>query len=262
MKTALTIAGSDPTGGAGIQADLRTFAAMGVYGLSIPAALTAQNTTGVDTVFGVEADFIRRQIDTLRNDIEPDAVKIGMLYSASAVSVIANAGTRSPFRNLVIDPVTISSTGVRLIEEDAVDLMKERLFPQARVVTPNILEASLIAGVRIEGVDDMKKAAESIHAMGPESVIVTGGHLKEKAVDIMFDGDSYIELEVERVEGEFHGTGCVFSSAIAAGLALGMDTADAFRRAGEFVLNAIKNASYLGRGMKILMMNDRRYNGG
>ncbi len=252
MKTALTIAGSDPTGGAGIQADLRTFAAMGVYGLSVPAALTAQNTTGVDAVLEIEADFIRRQIDILRADIAPDAVKTGMLYSTDAISVVAEAGMRSPFRNLVIDPVTISSTGVRLIEEDALDMLKELLFPQARVVTPNILEASLLAGVRIEGVDEMKSAAEIIHSMGPESVIVTGGHLDEKAVDIMFDGVSYLELAVERVEGVFHGTGCVFSSAVAAGLALGMNTADAFQTAREFVLKAIRKARSIGHGMKVL----------
>ena len=252
MKTALTIAGSDPTGGAGIQADLRTFAAMGVYGLSVPAALTAQNTTGVDAVLEIEADFIRRQIDILRADIAPDAVKTGMLYSTDAISVVAEAGMRSPFRNLVIDPVTISSTGVRLIEDDALDLLKERLFPQARVVTPNILEASLLAGVRIEGVEEMKSAAEIIHSMGPESVIVTGGHLDEKAVDIMFDGDSYLELAVERIGGVFHGTGCVFSSALVAGLALGMNTGDAFQTAREFVLKAIRKARSIGHGMKVL----------
>ena len=251
-KTALTIAGSDPTGGAGFQADLRTFHAMGVYGLSIPAVLTAQNTEGVNCVHELAADFISEQMDVLLRDIKPDAVKTGMLYTSDAVDVIARKVRQYSLGNLVIDPVTVSSTGVRLIEEKGLDIIKNGLFPLAKVITPNIYEAGVFTGRDIEGAEDMKEAAVKLKEFGPETVIITGGHLEDKAMDMLFDGKEFVSIENERLAGEFHGTGCVFSASITAGLALGYSVREAFVKAKDFTYNAMKCGVSLGRGMMIL----------
>ena len=252
MKTALTIGGSDPTGGAGIQADLKTFKALGVYGLSVPAALTAQDTKGVMEIFDLTPDFFSAQLDTLLRDIIPDAVKTGMLSNKKIIRITAEKMRRYSLKNLIIDPVTVSSTGVSLVKEEGLDLIKECLFPLAKVVTPNIYEASLFTGINIQDEEDMKNAAVKFMEFGAETVIITGGHFRDRTTDLFFDGTEFLSFQRERLEGEYHGTGCVFSSAAAACLALGCSVREAAAKANELVWNAIKSAVSIGKGMKIL----------
>ncbi|GAB4536444.1 MAG: bifunctional hydroxymethylpyrimidine kinase/phosphomethylpyrimidine kinase [Thermodesulfovibrionia bacterium] len=252
MKTALTIAGSDPTGGAGLQIDLKVFKAMGVYGLSIPSVLTAQNTNGVFDIHELPINFFITQLDTLLNDILPDAVKTGMVYSVEVVEVIVDRVKGYSLKNLVIDPVTVSSSGTPLIKGDVLEVMKGRLFPIAKVITPNIYEASVLTGIDINNEEDMKESAVRLHGYGSESVIITGGHLKDRAKDILFDGKEFIILEDEVLDDKYHGTGCVFSSVITASLALGYGIKEAFIKAKEFTYSAMRSALSLGDGMKIL----------
>ncbi|MDP2166903.1 MAG: bifunctional hydroxymethylpyrimidine kinase/phosphomethylpyrimidine kinase [Thermodesulfovibrionales bacterium] len=252
MKIALTIAGSDPTGGAGLQADLRVFALFGVHGISAPTALTSQNTEGIDLILPVEKNFLQRQLDFLLKDIRPDGLKTGMLYTAYAVEIAADIVKEHSLPNLVVDPVTVSSSGRSLVEDGALDLIKQKLFPASRVITPNIYEASLFTGMNIEAESDMKEAARALREMGPEVVIITGGHLDGLAVDLYYDGSDFHRLESEKIRGEYHGTGCAFSAAVAASLALGHSPLEAARRAKEFVQAAIKKAYHPGRGMGLL----------
>ncbi len=252
MRTALTIGGSDPTGGAGIQADLKTFKSLGVYGLSIPAALTAQNTKGVTDIFDLPQVFFSEQLDTLLKDIRPDACKTGMLNEGGVIKIIAEKIRQYSLKNLVVDPVTVSSTGVPLIKNTALELMKDYLFPIAKVITPNIYEASLFSGLNIQDEEDMKNAAVRLKNSGPEAVIITGGHLQEKATDLLFDGREFLFFQREKIEGEYHGTGCVFSSAVTASLALGFGVKEAAAHANEFVWRAITSALSIGKGMKVL----------
>ena len=252
MKTALTIAGSDPTGGAGLQADLRTFIAMGVYGISVPTALTAQNTDGVHSVHEVSPDFFSIELQILLNDIQPDALKTGMIFDMENVGIIADTFAQFGLKNLVVDPVTVSSTGVPLVQEGVLDTLKNHLIPLARVITPNVYEASVLTGMKVENEADMKHVAEKLHGIGPETVVITGGHLKDRAIDILFDGDDFISLESQMLEGTYHGTGCVFSSVITAGLALGYGVKESFVKAKEFVWKGMNSAISIGRGMKVL----------
>jgi hydroxymethylpyrimidine/phosphomethylpyrimidine kinase len=252
LRIALTIAGSDPTGGAGFQADLKTFKAMGVYGMSIPAVLTAQSTKGVSGIHEVPADFLADELETLLQDVTPDAVKIGMLYTAEVAERLSLILQERSLKNVVIDPVVVSSSGVPLANSGTLNVIKGGLFPLARVITPNIYEAHLLSGVEINNECDMKDAALKLMALGSEEVIITGGHLKDKAVDMLFDGEDFLFLDSERIEGEFHGTGCAFSSALAAGIALGYDVRESAVKAKELVYNAMKNALLIGGGMKIL----------
>lgn len=252
MKTALTIAGSDPTGGAGLQADIRVFTALGVHGFSVPSALTAQSTEGVASIMPVERDFFRLQLEALVQDSKPDALKTGMLYSPFAVDITAEIIKKYSLANLVVDPVTVSSTGMSLVEDGTLELIKKILFPLARVVTPNIYEASVLTGVNIETEKDALDAAKALKAMGPEAVIVTGGHLEGIAMDLYFDGSSSHRLESAKMPGEFHGTGCAFSAAITAFLALAHSPLESARRAKEFTQGAIRKAYHVGRGMGML----------
>ncbi len=252
MKSALTIAGSDPTGGAGLQADLKVFRALGVHGLSIPAALTAQNTSGVELILPVEKDFFLRELDILLDDIRPDALKTGMLYSRWAVEAVTERIRSYSLGNLVVDPVTVSSTGTGLVEEGTLDKIRDTLFPLARVITPNIYEASVLTGMNIEDEKDMEKAAQRLKETGPEVVVITGGHLERLTLDLYYDGDGFHGLEASKIKGEYHGTGCVFSAVIAASLAAGHTPFESVRRAKEFVTEAIKKAYYLGKGMGLL----------
>lgn len=252
MKTALTIGGSDPTGGAGIQADLKTFNSFGVYGLSIPTALTSQNTNGVAGIYDLPPGFFSNQLDTLLKDIKPDALKTGMLSSSEIIKIIAEKIKQYSLKNLVIDPVTVSSTGVALVNDNALEFMKDYLFPLAKVITPNIYEASLFTGINIQDEEDMKKAAIKLKGFGSETVIITGGHLERQTIDLLLYEGEFLSLQREKIEGEYHGTGCVFSSAITACLALGYDVRKTSVKANEFVWNAIKSAFSIGKGMKIL----------
>lgn len=252
MKTALTIGGSDPTGGAGIQADLKTFKSFGVYGLSIPTALTAQNTNGVTGIYDLPSGFFSNQLDTLLKDIKPDALKTGMLSSSEIIKIIAEKIKQYSLKNLVVDPVTVSSTGVPLVNDKALEFMKDYLFPLAKVITPNIYEASLFTGINIQDEEDMKKAAIKLKVFGPETVIITGGHLERQTIDLLLYEGEFLSLQREKIEGQYHGTGCVFSSAITACLALGYDVRETSVKANEFVWKAIRSAFSIGKGMKIL----------
>lgn len=252
MKIALTIAGSDPTGGAGLQVDLKTFKAMGVYGLSIPSVLTVQNTRGVFDIHELPVDFFTKQIDTLLDDILPNAIKTGMIYSSEIIEAIVDRVKWYSLKNLVVDPVTVSSSGTSLIKDGVLEVMKAQLFPVARVITPNIYEASVLTGIDIRSKADMEESAIRILEYGADSVIITGGHLEDRAIDLLFDGEEFITLEEEILDGKYHGTGCVFSAVITASLCLGYDVKEAFVKAKEFVYNAMRSAIAPGKGMKIL----------
>jgi hydroxymethylpyrimidine/phosphomethylpyrimidine kinase len=252
MKNALTIAGSDPTGGAGLQVDIRVFSRLGVHGLSVATALTAQNTMGVDSILGVEASFIEAQLSSLLNDIRPNALKTGMIYTKDAVNVVARLVKGFDLQNLVIDPVTTSSSGRPLLEEGALDLLKNELFPLAKVITPNIYEASALTGFNVEDEEGMEEAAVMLQKTGPEAVIITGGHLENETLDLVYYGGKFYRLRSKKAPGEFHGTGCAFSAAITAYLAKEATIVNAVERAKAFVHEAITHARSIGKGMKLL----------
>ncbi len=257
MKIALTIAGSDPTGGAGVQSDLRVFSHFGVYGLSAISALTAQNTFRVSSVSAVEGKFLDAQLNTLLKDIMPHAVKTGMLFSREAIKSVARIVRKHRLQNLVIDPVILSSTGAGLLEGRALDILKKELFPLARVITPNINEAAALSGIGIADEKDMEKAAKALKRLGPEVIVITGGHLPgagtvEKTLELVYDGKGFRRIYGKKIEGEYHGTGCAFSAALTALLAQGTDVADAVGEAKKFVGKAIRNAYSIGRGMRLL----------
>jgi hydroxymethylpyrimidine/phosphomethylpyrimidine kinase len=257
MRIALTIAGSDSSGGAGIQADLKTFAAFGVYGASAITAVTAQSTRGVEAALALEADFVTAQIEAVAGDFTIDATKIGMLANAAIVEAVAAAIAELELPLVVLDPVLVSSSGERLLDEDGVRALCAELLPRARVVTPNIPEAEALSGRRIQSMDEAREAARRIHEMGAAAVIITGGHgftshsashLSE-VVDLLFDAGAFFELRVPRVESPHtHGTGCTFASAVAAGLALGRELPDAAARAQQYVAGAIAHAPGIGHG--------------
>jgi hydroxymethylpyrimidine/phosphomethylpyrimidine kinase len=250
MTSVLSIAGSDPSGGAGIQADLKTFAALGVYGMAAITALTAQNTVAVTGVHEVPAEFVAAQIDAVFADIVPDAVKTGMLSSAAIIHVVAEKARAFGFQNLVVDPVMVAKSGDRLLQEDAVRALREELIPLAFVVTPNLPEAAAIAGRAVETLADMREAARAIHALGATNVVVKGGHLAGDVVtDLLFDGERFQEFRGPRVATKnTHGTGCTFASAIACYLAQREPVPDAVRLAKAYVTGALEHAYDTGRG--------------
>ena len=250
MRTALTIAGSDSGGGAGIQADLKTFAAHGVYGTSAITAITAQNTLGVTAWEAVTASLVVAQIDAVVSDLGANAVKTGMLANADIVSAVAGAIRRLNLDDLVVDPVMIAKGGDRLLERSAIDAMRQELLPLAHVVTPNIPEAEVLSGIGITTVEEMHDAARRILAFGPRVVVVKGGHLRSsESVDVVCTGKRSHELASPRVETRHtHGTGCTFASAITANLALGHDAADAIARAKRYLDATIRNAPGIGGG--------------
>lgn len=250
MRTALTIAGSDSSGGAGIQADLRTFAAHGVFGMSAITAVTAQNTRGVSRVEVLPEGMVTAQIDAVVTDIPPDAIKIGMLATAGIVEHVADALVRHrQVETIVLDTVMVAKGGARLLDEDAIGAIRDRLMPLARVITPNALEAEALTGLTIATVEDQRRAARMLVELGARATIVKGGHLAGPAVDIFWDGREMIELYADRIATRHtHGTGCTFSAAIAANLALGADLVSAARAAKTYVTRAIANAPGLGHG--------------
>ncbi len=249
-NTALSIAGLDPSGGAGTIADVKTFALMGVYGMAVQAALTVQNTEGVFSVRARPAHRVKNELDAILSDVRPDAVKTGMLYSAGAVSAVAGAVRSYRLDKLVIDPIIISSSGKRLLEENALERLKAELFPLALIVMPNIAEAEALSGIRIKNVEDAEEAARIIRNLGPQYVVVKGGHLPSggDAVDLLFDGKNFTRYSARRIEKKIHGAGCVCSAAVTAGLAKGLPVEDAVRAAKEFVSNAIGLARPVGSG--------------
>jgi hydroxymethylpyrimidine/phosphomethylpyrimidine kinase len=250
MRTALTIAGSDSGGGAGIQADLKTFAAHGVFGTSAITAVTAQNTLGVTTWQAMPADLVTAQIEAVASDFELGAVKIGMLANVAIVEAVAAAILDLDLPEVVVDPVMIAKGGNRLLESDAIEAIKRELLPHALVVTPNIPEAETLSGLGIASPEDMRAAARRILTFGPRVVLVKGGHLAgRESIDVAVSAHETFELRRSRVATtSTHGTGCTLSSAIAANLALGLEMRPALERAREYVDGAIRNAPGLGRG--------------
>ena len=248
-KTALTIAGSDPSGGAGIQADLKTMLANGVYGMSAITALTAQNTTGVSGIFPVTPEFLGMQIDSVFSDIRPDAVKIGMVSSKELIRVIADRLSYYKAENIVVDPVMISTSGSRLLDEDAVGALKELLRPMAAVVTPNIPEAEVLSGIRIRSSEDMVRAAEIISREYGCAVLCKGGHRLNDANDLLYRDGGFCWFMGRRIDNpNTHGTGCTLSSAIASGLARGYGLEQAVESAKEYLSGALEAMLDLGSG--------------
>jgi hydroxymethylpyrimidine/phosphomethylpyrimidine kinase len=250
MKIALTIAGSDSGGGAGIQADLKTFAALGVYGTSAITAVTAQNTMAVSSVYPLPADIVTAQIEAVASDFAIDAVKTGMLADAAIVEAVGAAIEALELPLVVVDPVMIAKSGGALLDPDAVGAMRAELLPRAFVATPNVPEAEALADVRIRSVEDAVRAGERIRALGVGAVIVKGGHLAgPRAVDVLLDREGVLELTAERVETRHtHGTGCTFAAALAANLAHGRPLRAAAGAAKEYVTGAIRRALAIGRG--------------
>ena len=248
----LSIAGSDSGGGAGIQADLKTFSALGVFGMTAITAVTIQNTLGVSGYEALPPQVVADQIRAVVTDIGVDAAKTGMLASAEIVEAVAEAVAETGIPNLVVDPVSVSKHGHRLLDEDAVGALRNRILPLARLVTPNLPEAAVLAGFDVTDRDLMQDAAETIQAMGPNAVLVKGGHLPGTtgADDLFFDGDRMAWIAGERIETpNTHGTGCTLSSAIAAHLARGAELLEAVREGKAFVTEAIRAALPLGGGI-------------
>jgi hydroxymethylpyrimidine/phosphomethylpyrimidine kinase len=260
MRVALTIAGSDSSGGAGLQADLKTFASLGVYGLSVATAITAQSTVGVVRAEALPADLVTAQIEAVAGDIEAHAAKTGMLGNAAIVEAVAAAIKELELPLVVVDPVLASSRGDRLLDDDGVQMLCTELLPLAHVVTPNVPEAEALSGKRIESGEDLKDAARRIHDMGAAAVLITGGHRPQRlehrspeVVDVLFDGHHFLEFHTARIDTPgTHGTGCAFAAAVAAYLALGRPLGDAAERAQRYVAAAIRNRLEIGHGQGLL----------
>ena len=249
MRTVLTIAGSDSGGGAGIQADLRTFAAHGVFGTSAITAITSQNTLGVAQVFVLPASVVASQIDAVANDFTLAAVKIGMLANAEIVDVVAEALVRHGLAPVVLDPVIAATRGEPLLDDAGVARLVDRLLPLVTVLTPNLAEAARLTGIRVLTLDDARRAARMLMTRGVHAVVVTGGHLPGAPIDLLLTGDREITIAGARIDTPHtHGTGCTFASALAARLGLGDTLEDAARAAKIYVTNAILRAPGLGHG--------------
>ena len=249
MRTALSIAGSDSSGGAGIQADLKTMTVHGVYAMSAITALTAQNTTGVRGIVEVSPEFLMQQLDAVFEDIYPDAVKTGMVSSAALIAVIAERLRHYEAKNIVVDPVMIATSGSRLIQDDAVAALQKELLPIASVVTPNIPEAEVLSGQSILSKEDMMRAAKQIGETYGCAVLLKGGHSIQDANDLLYRDGGYTWFEGKRIDNpNTHGTGCTLSSAIAANLAKGLDMEPAIRNAKAYISGALAAMLDLGAG--------------
>ena len=249
MKTALTIAGSDSSGGAGIQADIKTMISNGVYAMSAVTALTAQNTTGVTAIMEVTPEFLAEELDNIFTDIYPDAVKIGMVSSGALLHVIAEKLQEYKARNIVVDPVMIATSGARLISEEAVEVLKNSLLPMAALVTPNIPEAEVLSGRKIVTSEDMIKAAALIGETYHCAVLCKGGHQLNDANDLLWKEGGYRWFRGERINNpNTHGTGCTLSSAIASNLAKGYELESAVERAKKYISGALAAMLDLGKG--------------
>ena len=249
MRTALTIAGSDTCGGAGIQADIKTMTANGVYAMSAITALTAQNTTGVTGIMEVTPDFLRLELDTVITDIRPDAVKIGMVSSSELIRVISETIRKYELTNVVVDPVMVATSGSRLISEDAIGTLKECLLPLAKILTPNIPEAEVLSGMEIRTAEDMIKAAEKISGEYGCAVLCKGGHNLNDANDLLYREGGFKWFNGKRIDNpNTHGTGCTLSSAIASNLAKGYDLDTAVEKAKNYISGALAAMLDLGKG--------------
>ncbi|HJC33174.1 MAG TPA: bifunctional hydroxymethylpyrimidine kinase/phosphomethylpyrimidine kinase [Candidatus Mediterraneibacter faecipullorum] len=249
MRTALTIAGSDSSGGAGIQADIKTMTANGVFAMSAITALTAQNTTGVAGIMEASPEFLKQQIDCIFTDIRPDAVKIGMVSSAELIIAIAEKLAEYQAENIVVDPVMVATSGAKLISDDAIDTLKERLLPMADILTPNIPESEVLSGMEIRTEEDMIKAAEKISENYHCAVLLKGGHQLNDANDLLYRKGSYRWFYGKRIDNpNTHGTGCTLSSAIASNLAKGFDMDTSVERAKAYISGALGAMLDLGKG--------------
>lgn len=249
IKKVLTIAGSDCSGGAGIQADLKTITAHKMYGMSVITALTAQNTTGVYGVMEASPEFVAQQMDCVFEDIRPDSVKIGMVSNKNIIKKIAEKLLEYKAENVVVDPVMISTSGSRLLSGDACKVLIDQLLPLGRVITPNLHEAQALCGFYIKNMEQMEKAAEAIWKMTGTSVLIKGGHLDDTADDLLLCEGKYYCFKGKRVDNpNTHGTGCTLSSAIACGLAEGKDLPESIRQAKEYITGALKAGLDLGKG--------------
>lgn len=249
MKKVLTIAGSDCSGGAGIQADLKTMTAHKVYGMSVITALTAQNTTGVTSIMDVTPDFAGQQMDCIFTDIIPDAVKIGMVSNSGIIRVIAEKLEKYNARNLVVDPVMISTSGSKLLSEEAMDTLVSRLLPAACLITPNIPEAEALCNVKITNKNDMEKAAEALFKQLNSAVLIKGGHLTETSDDLLCTREKMVWIQGKHIDNpNTHGTGCTLSSAIACSLAKGFSMEQSIRNAKAYITGALNAQLDLGKG--------------
>jgi hydroxymethylpyrimidine/phosphomethylpyrimidine kinase len=245
----LIVAGSDSSGGAGIQADLKTVSALGAYGMTAVTALTAQNTLGVFEIVSMEARFVARQMEVCFDDIGCDAVKTGMLANAAIVGMVAQTLSEHRHCPLVVDPVMIAKSGSPLLDPGALEALKRTLLPLATVVTPNLDEAGALLGRDVRTLGQMRDAARAIREFGPENVVIKGGHLEGSATDVLFDGQTFFEYRAERARtANSHGTGCIFASAVAVGLAKGKTIQESVTSAKEFVTLAISGGLPLGGG--------------
>lgn len=249
MKTALTIAGSDSSGGAGIQADIKTMTVNGVYAMSAITALTAQNTTGVYGIMEVTPDFLQKQLDAVITDIRPDAVKVGMVSSGELIHVIADCIERYQLKNIVVDPVMIATSGSRLLNEEAIEVLEKELLPKANLITPNIPEAEVLAHMTINGEEDMLVAANKLHAIFDCDVLIKGGHQVNTANDLLVTSERAKWLKGRRIDNpNTHGTGCTLSSAIASNLAKGEDMEHAVKISKDYISGALEAMLDLGKG--------------
>ena len=256
MKTCLTIAGSDSSGGAGIQADLKTMTVNGVYAMSVITALTAQNTQGVTGILDVSPEFITEQMDAVFTDIYPDAIKIGMVSSPEIVEAIAASLEKYQAKNIVLDPVMVATSGAKLLKEEAMDSLINRLIPLADVITPNIPEGEILAGIEITNEDQMIKAAEKIGKKYDCAVLLKGGHRVNDANDLLYRNGEFKWFRSERIDNpNTHGTGCTLSSAIGANLAKGYDIDQAIEKAKDYLTGALRAGLDLGKGSGPLMHN-------
>lgn len=250
LKTALTIAGSDSSGGAGIQADLKTFSAHGVFGMSVITAVTAQNTQGVFGIQDIDPEMVEKQIEAIFEDISVDCVKIGMVSKTETIQAITNKLSLYKPKTIVLDPVMISKSGYHLLEKEAAVTLITYLLPMATVITPNLPEAEVILGREIKTIQDMERAAVDLHKMGPKYVFIKGGHLEGEATDILYDGLKLTHLRQQRIHTKnTHGTGCTLSSAIASNIALGYSMEDSVKKAKAYITIAIEHSLTLGKGV-------------
>lgn len=252
MRTALSVAGFDPTSGAGITADIKVFRSLKIYGVGIVSSITAQNTLGLQHIEQVSRSAFKKQMDSLLEDISPHASKTGMLYDKRIIRFICSEVDNGRIRNLVVDPVILSSTGKSLIRKDALGVLINELIPRSRVITPNISEATNITGITIKGVDEMYRAAEKFIDLGTKNVVIKGGHLKKRAIDVFFDGRKFKEYKSDKIKGWYHGTGCVLSAAITAHIASGRSVHDSVKNAKTFIKRSIERSYKVGRGMRLL----------
>jgi len=249
MKKILSIAGSDCSGGAGIQADLKTFAAHGLYGMSVIASVVAENTAGVTGRQDIRPEMVGKQIDTIFEDIGADAVKIGMLPGSACMKVVADRLRKYKPRNIVIDPVMTAKDGCPLMKSDSMDALISEIIPMADLLTPNIPEAEKITGVSVHSARDMEQAAKQLYLLGARSVLIKGGHAAGDALDILFDGKRFTRLRAKRiVTRNTHGTGCTYSSAIASNLAMGLGLEESVKKAKNYITTAILHALPIGKG--------------